>query len=82
MNRNYSVKKARAILSADFHRDCKEMEKKGVEIIQNDVKIYTGSGTYYAKGTLRIRCSVAKQVPGAPVPVLHTEEEKETKNGD
>ena len=82
MNRNYSVKKARAILSADFHRDCKEMEKNGVEIIQNDVIIYTGSGTYYAKGTLRIRCSVAKQVPGAPVPVLHTEEEKETKNGD
>ena len=80
--KKYSMKEARRILSADFNRYCKEMEKKGVEIIQNDVKIYTGSGTYYAKGTLKIHCSVGKQVPGMPIPVPNNVQEKELKNGD
>ena len=51
MYKKYTKADARMILSADFQDYCKELEKKGVEIIQNDVKIYTGSETYYAKGT-------------------------------
>ena len=58
-----------------------ELEKKGVEIIQNDVKIYTGSETYYAKGTLKIRCSVGRKMPSVPIPIENSSEE-ETKNGD
>ena len=33
------------ILSADFQDYCKELEKKGVEIIQNDVKILCKGNT-------------------------------------
>ena len=55
--------------------------KKGVEIIQNDVKIYTGSETYSAKGTLKVRCSVGKQVPSTPLPPDYIAED-DTKNGD
>ena len=57
------------------------MKKKGVEIIQNDVKIYTGSETYSAKGTLKVRCSVGKQVPSIPLPPDYIAED-DTKNGD
>ena len=52
-----------------------------VEIIQNDVKIYTGSETYSAKGTLKVRCSVGKQVPSTPLPPDYIAED-DTKNGD
>lgn len=80
-HRNYTKAQIRKILSADFQNYCKEMEKKGVEIIQNDVKIYTGSEAYCAKGTLKIRCSVGKQVPSTPLPLEHIAED-DTKNGD
>ena len=44
-HKNYTKTQIRKILSGDFQNYCKEMKKKGVEIIQNDVKIYTGSET-------------------------------------
>ena len=58
------------------------MKKKGVEIIQNDVKIYTGSETYSEqKEQLKVRCSVGKQVPSTPLPPDYIAED-DTKNGD
>ena len=78
---NYPKYEIRRILSENFQDYCKEMEKKGVEIIQNDVKIYTGSETYYAKGTLKIRRSIGREVPSVPLPSKDAPEE-ETKNGD
>ena len=80
-HKNYTKTQIRKILSEDFQNYCKEMKKKGVEIIQNDVKIYTGSETYYAKGTLKIRCSVGRKMPSVPIPIENSSEE-ETKNGD
>ena len=80
-HKNYTKAQIRKILSEDFQNYCKEMKKKGVEIIQNDVKIYTGSETYYAKGTLKIRCSVGRKMPSVPIPIENSSEE-ETKNGD
>ena len=80
-HKNYTKTQIRKILSGDFQNCCKEMKKKGVEIIQNDVKIYTGSETYYAKGTLKIRCSVGRKMPSVPIPIENSSEE-ETKNGD
>ena len=79
--KNYTKTQIRKILSGDFQNYCKEMKKKGVEIIQNDVKIYTGSETYSAKGTLKVRCSVGKQVPSTPLPPDYIAED-DTKNGD
>ena len=48
---SYTDREARAILSYNFEKFCARLEKKGVQISENDVKIYTGSETYYAKGT-------------------------------
>ena len=81
MYKKYTKADAIMILSADFEDYCNVLEKKGVEIIQNDVKIYTGSETYYAKGTLKIRCSVGRKMPSVPIPIENSSEE-ETKNGE
>ena len=51
-HKNYTKAQIRKILSEDFQNYCKEMKKKGVEIIQNDVKIYRETNRYSAKGKL------------------------------
>ena len=39
-------------MSARFSRFCSELEKKGVQILENDVKIYKGNTVVRASGTL------------------------------
>ena len=36
----------------NFHRFCGELEKKGVQILENNVKIHIGQNLATAKGTL------------------------------
>ena len=63
----YKKKEIRERLSADFKRCLGELEKKGVEIIENNVKIYTGSKTSAARGELTVLLPVgtlkASQIP-------------------
>lgn len=47
-----SQKEIRKMLSGTFHFFCRDLEKKGVEIIEKDVKIYNGWENATAKGTL------------------------------
>ena len=49
---SYADKKAREILTYDFEKFCSRLEKKGVQISENDVKIYRETDQYSAKGTL------------------------------
>lgn len=49
---NYEKSEARCILSANFQRFCRKLEEKGVQILQNSVKIYTGVEQTTAKGVL------------------------------
>lgn len=66
----YKKKEIQERLSADFKRSLKELEKKGVEIVENNVKIYTGSKTSAAKGELTVLLPVgtlkASQIPEPP----------------
>lgn len=48
------------ILTERFVRYCEDLEKKGVEIIENDVKIYTGPDESEAKGRLTVRMPIGK----------------------
>lgn len=48
----YSEKEYREILSSSFHRFCQELEKKGVQISENNVKIYKEKEQAAARGTL------------------------------
>lgn len=42
------------MLSENFHRFCGELEKKGVQILENNVKIHIGQNRATAKGTLTL----------------------------
>ena len=50
--KKYSDEKLKEYLSARFSRFCSELEKKGVQILENDVKIYKGNTVVRASGTL------------------------------
>ena len=45
-----------------FRRYCRDLEKKGVEIIENNVKIYTGSNVIEAKGNLVVIMPIGEEV--------------------
>ena len=71
-------------LSADFQSYCKELEKKGVEIIENDVKIYTESEYATARGTLTVEMPIGDSVPSTllDVPALEESQNEESKTGE
>lgn len=79
--KKYTTKRIREMLSARFWQYQKDLEKKGVEIIENDVKIYTESKKAIADGRLRIltpvgisQASVLLEIPA--------QEEEENQSGD
>ena len=49
---SYTDREAREILSYNFEKFCARLEKKGVQISENDVKIYRETNRYSAKGKL------------------------------
>lgn len=81
ITRPYSVKKKsytkeelQRILSADFKKYCEDLSKKGVEIIENSVKIYTERNFAMAKGTLTLICDIGEEKE-LQIPELPMEEE-------
>ena len=46
---SYTDREAREILSYNFEKFCARLEKKGVQISENDVKIYSDTNLYSAK---------------------------------
>ena len=75
--KRYSNEKLQEILSARFWRYKKDLEKKGVEIIENDVKIYTESDKAAAGGRLKILTPVGITQASVPLEVPAQEEEKQ-----
>ncbi|WP_242847336.1 sporulation protein YqfD [Dorea sp. D27] len=71
----YSDKQLQAMLSARFDKYCEDLEKKGVEIIENDVKIYTGSEKAIAKGNLTVIMPIGATAPTEVVDVPEQEED-------
>lgn len=68
------------ILSASFSRYKEDLEKKGVEIIENNVKIYTESQEAAASGKLKVLTPIGVSKP-AKAPAS-SEEEKEKNTWD
>ena len=60
----YTEEEMRAKLSEKFHRFCQDLEKKGVQILENDVKIYCGAEWTSAQGTLVLEEKSGKTVAG------------------
>ena len=72
-------------LSRAFAFWCEELEKKGVEIIRNDVKIYTEQKKASAKGSVTLQGEVAEKrdTEILPDPERETlETERENQNGN
>lgn len=72
-------------LSRAFAFWCEELEKKGVEIIRNDVKIYTEQKKASAKGSVTLQREVAEKrdTEILPDPERETlETERENQNGN
>ena len=68
--KNHTTKEKQQLLSHTFSQYCHDLEKKGVEILENDVKIYTGSRNASARGTITavrsigvLRPSKIKKIP-------------------
>lgn len=76
--KKYSKKELQRILSASFQRYCKDLDKKGVEIIENNVKIYTGSEKAEAKGTLTVLTPIGTLTQSQLLEIPVIEEQDET----
>ncbi len=76
--KKYSKKELQKILSASFQRYCKDLDKKGVEIIENNVKIYTGSEKAEAKGRLTVLTPIGTLTQSQLLEIPVIEEQEET----
>ena len=70
----YEKEELRRILSERFMKECKELEKKGVEIIENNVKIYTEKEQAEARGTLTVLQKIGTEQK-ASIPEVQNREE-------
>ena len=77
-NQKYDKKEFQQKLSRKFQRYCDDLKKKGVEIIENDVKIYTGSQKAEAKGRLTVLMPIGTQAESQLLEIPVTEEQDET----
>lgn len=69
-------------LTARFSGYCEDLGKKGVEIIENDVKIYTGSHTARAEGTLTVLMPVGEETPSKLIQLPQNEQSGEEVDGN
>lgn len=74
---NYTDSQLQQLLSRRFEKACQDIEKKGLEIIENDVKIYTEQNAACARGTLTVRGPVAGGVPTQILPEPQVKDQTE-----
>lgn len=78
IEKTYSDVQIRKILTKAFLYDCEDLEKKGVEILQNDVKIYRGSLSSEAKGTLTVEKSVGMAKASKEIEISNQQENEQS----
>ena len=74
VERTYTEEEARQLLSLDFKRFCEDLQEKGVQIRENDVKIHLYENSATASGTLFLNERITEE---ADTEIL-TVERKET----
>lgn len=77
IKRSYTQNEIQKSLSARFSQYCEDLDKKGVEIIQNDVKIYTESEEAQARGTLIVVMPVGTEQPSQTIQISEQTEENQ-----
>ena len=76
--KKYTEKEIKSRLTVRFRRYCRDLEKKGVEIIENNVKIYTGSNVTEAKGNLVAIMPIGEEVTSVLLEPQTVEEQEES----
>ena len=66
---NYTDEELSKILSVNFQYYCNDLEKKGVVILENDVKIYTWSDKAMATGNLTVEMPVGQLVKSETIEI-------------
>ena len=85
VKKTYTPAQEQKLLSGRFYRSMGDLEKKGVEILENNVKIYTGRDFSRAEGTITVRMPVGEKQPSKrpEAPENHKEEQQgETVHGN
>ena len=65
----YTKEEMRAVLSKDFERFCKDLQKKGIQIRENSVKIHLYEKSDKAMGTLFLNERITQAVSYTPLDV-------------
>ena len=79
----YTEKEQQEILSRQFLKYTEELEKKGVEILGNDVKIYREKDCAKAAGSVKVSIPVGEAKPSKQKEIPKTEEQQgETIHGN
>lgn len=73
---NYTKEEIQTILSADFERFCADLKKKGVQILENNVRIYKDNGYAVARGRLIVITPTGETVKPELIPVENKDETK------
>lgn len=77
----YTEEELRLMLTKKFEKDCEEIEKKGVEILENNVKIYKENHLAVAKGELTVIMDIGEkaetEILEVPIQELPDEERKQ-----
>ena len=76
VTKKYTDQQLQDKLNRDFLRYCEDLDKKGVEIIQNDVKIDTGSKEGTMSGMLTVICKTG-QFRQSEIPKLSDNQEEQ-----
>ncbi|MGL6199477.1 MAG: sporulation protein YqfD [Lachnospiraceae bacterium] len=80
--KTYTETEFQDILNNNFTRFCDDLEKKGVVIIENNVKIYKGQDNAAAKGTITVTELIGKEQAADVINIDESEEQEGTSDGD
>ena len=75
----YEESEFKFILTKRFQRFCEELEKKGVVIIENNVKIYKGKENVTAKGTITVNELIGTE---QAADIINIEDQEGNTDGD
>lgn len=75
--KNRTKEEQQQLLSRSFHTFCSDLEKKGVEIVGKDVKIYNENQSAIAKGSLTLIQKAEARKPTETIPIDEKNENPE-----
>jgi len=82
VSQTYTETEYQGILNGNFTRFCHDLEKKGVVIIENDVKIYKGKDKAVARGIITVTELIGEEQAADIISIDLQEEEEGTSDGN